>query len=171
MITAAELRKLLHYDPETGVFTWLLRPGAGARLERTWNTRYADKRAGTVRNGYIAILIAKRAYKAHRLAWLYVHGSWPTEAIDHINGVRSDNRLVNLRQATRSQNSANSRAPSTNTSGIKGVAWDARRNRWTAYIKVAGRPRNLGRFHTAEEATAAYLAAAREHFGEFARAG
>jgi hypothetical protein len=106
-ITAERLRQLLHYDPERGVFTWLSRPA-----ERSWNTRFAGTRAGTINGlGYVVIGILGRRYKAHRLAWLYVHGEWPGRELDHINCDKSDNRIANLRPATRSQNIARIKPP------------------------------------------------------------
>lgn len=107
------------------------------------------------------------------------HGAWSTERlhtfltawplVDHINGNGLDNRRANLRPATPSQNTANARMPSDNTSGFKGVGWFARTGRWRAYITYQGRQKHLGYFDIAEEAALAYDAAARELFGEFAR--
>jgi hypothetical protein len=96
-------------------------------------------------------------------------GDWPTAEIDHANGTRDDNRWSNLRSATRSQNLVNARKPSTNTSGLKGVSWDAERGNWRAYLTLNGRNKYLGRFADPAEAHRAYFAAARLHFGEFAR--
>lgn len=123
-ITATRLRELLHYDPETGLFTWkVARQG----------TR-AGAFAGALNHGYLRITIDWRHYPAHRLAWLYMTGEWPADLIDHINLVSDDNRFVNLRQATRAQNMHNSARPRTNTSGVKGVSRYA--GRWKAQIKV-----------------------------------
>jgi hypothetical protein len=168
-LTQARLRELLHYDPTTGVFTWLPRP-TSTRHGRTWNTRYVGTRAGTVdSHGHVQIKVNGRLHLAHRLAWLYAHGEWPVAGLDHINGVRDDNRLANLRPATESQNAANRRTPITNTSGFKGVSWHKDRRRWQATIMVASKQSYLGLFDTPEAAHAAYAAAAREHHGEFAR--
>jgi hypothetical protein len=102
-------------------------------------------------------------YRAHRLAWLYVHDVWPDDQIDHINGCRDDNRIANLREVTNAQNMQNLHRPhSRNTSGYLGVHFVRERNRWGAQIRDNGRKRNLGHFATAEEASAAYLAAKRE---------
>jgi hypothetical protein len=166
-LTADLLRQILHYDPERGVFTWLPRP-SGSRAERAWNARFAGTRAGTGL-GYVAIGIFGRRYKAHRLAWLYVHGEWPGRELDHINCDKSDNRIANLRQATRSQNIANSRARSDSTSGIKGVRLHKPSGRWMARLTGGGK-RHIGLFDTPEAAHAAYVAAAEKHFGEFSRA-
>ena len=105
---------------------------------------------------------------AHRVAWVMTHGEWPKEMIDHINGDRSDNRLCNLRQATRSQNLINSKLSSRNSSGFRGVSWCSAKQKWDARIYSATKLRLLGRFKTKEEAIAAYAAAAAELHGDFA---
>jgi hypothetical protein len=107
---------------------------------------------------------------AHRLAYLYMLGEWPTDDIDHANGISSDNRWANLRPATRSQNLANKGKSPFNTSGFKGVSFCKTTDRWRAQIEVRGTPVHIGRYDTPEEAHAAYIEAAREYFGEFARA-
>ncbi|MGE0038076.1 MAG: HNH endonuclease [Xanthobacteraceae bacterium] len=104
------------------------------------------------------------------MAWLYVTGTWPIEHVDHINGIRSDNRFVNLRLATNSENARNSRRRINNACGYKGVHYKKRLKKFVAQIRVAGRVFHLGVFRTADEAHAAYCKAAKEHFGEFARA-
>jgi hypothetical protein len=158
-LTVARLRGLLHYDPETGVFTWRVRVG----------NRVPGDVAGIARpRGYYEVTVGGRVYRAHRLAWFYVHGEWPADQIDHVNGDPSDNRLANLRPAARSQNNAN-RKRCPNASGYKGVSRD--RTRWKAQICVDGQRFNLGYFGCPVEAHAAYVRAAEERFGEFARAG
>lgn len=159
-LTAARVRELLIYDPETGAF--IHRVGRGGQL--------AGSRAGTqASNGYRNIYVDRRLYREHRLAWLYTHGEWPAHQIDHINGVRDDNRLANLREATPQQNHFNT--PSLGgTSRFKGVSYDKERGRWAAYIKAGDVRKNLGRFHSEEDASAAYQAAASRLHGEFARA-
>ncbi len=163
MICHSRLLGLLSYDRETGKFTWLVRPRK--------NTP-AGSIAGSVKtNGYIKITINGRSFQAHRLAWFYMHGEWPppTEEMDHINRIRSDNRAVNLRVATRSQNKANSKRPAHNTSGFKGVSWNKVMSKWLAQIDVNRRNINLGYFDDPQEAHAAYCRAAAEYHGEFAR--
>ncbi len=160
-LTAERLRELLSYDPATGVFT---------RVKTTCSRLKPGCEAGTVSvYGYVRIQVDGRIYPAHHLAWLYVHGEWPVGIIDHANGERSDNSLANLRPATISQNKANSRLRQDNQSGFKG-AYRASNGRWRAQIRCHGRLRSLGRFATAEQAHAAYVKAAAELFGEFARA-
>lgn len=149
-LTAARLRELLHYDPETGVFTnRVVRP----------RTVLGAVAGGHDSYGYITISVDVRRYLAHRLAWLYVYGEWPSKNLDHINGVRDDNRIANLREATQAQNLQNRAAASIGRSGVLGVGWDSSRKKWVASIKHQGKARHLGRFSTVEGAQAAYLAA------------
>lgn len=153
MITQAQLKARLTYDPVTGLFA---RPDGSVV-------------STTTENGYVVVRLFDRLYRAHRLAWLYVHGCFPPNDTDHVNGVRSDNRIANLRLATRSQNLQNKRGRST--SGFKGVVThsDVRRtNRYGAQIWHGGKNVWLGWHLTAEEAGAAYAAAAKQLFGEFA---
>jgi len=119
--------------------------------------------------GYRQISVDNRLYLAHRLAWLYMTGEWPEVQIDHVNMDRADNRFVNLRQATRSENKGNMRAQANNASGLKGVYWHKRAGKWCAQINTNGTRRHLGCFDSPEAAHAAYIASAKKHFGEFAR--
>ena len=160
MSTAERVRELLSYDPETGDFRWMVSRGG--------------QRAGSIarcvrHDGYVVIMIDRKLYYAHQLAWLYMHGELVSE-LDHINGIRSDNRIFNLRPATRTQNNGNSRKPKHNTSGFKGVCYHKRDKKWQAQIHHKGRQIWLGLFDTAEAAHAAYCEKANELFGEFARA-
>ncbi len=158
-ITADELRSILHYNPLTGVFT--RRESAGGRL--------AGSVAGSLNShGYLQINVLKRLYKAHRLAWLYVYGTWPKNQIDHINRNRSDNRIANLRDVTHQQNMCNAGTYNTNTSGRAGVYWDKRDSRWRACIVNKGRPIRLGTFDSFDEAVAARVAAEKLYWAELA---
>jgi len=149
--------ELLNYDPETGLFT--RRSGSGR-----WP---AGEVAGSLCHGYIVIRIDGKSHQAHRLAFLVVHGFIPSE-IDHINLVRSDNRISNLRPATTQQNSRNTGKYSNNTSGFKGVYWDKSNGKWQAQAQDAnGKRKTLGRFPTPEAASAAYNDFARNLHGEF----
>lgn len=160
---AATLRELLDYDQKTGAFTWRLRTGPNAPQ---------GDRAGCVNGrGNVRIKIRGRFYLAHRLAWLHTHGEWPPHEIDHINGVRSDNRLVNLRLATRSQNQRNIALRRDNKSGVKGVTWHKEAHKWQAQIQVKGRNMYLGRFERLEDAADAYKRAAINLHGDFANLG
>lgn len=163
MISAHELRSLLSYDPDRGIFTWVTTMGARAQ---------AGSKAGTViGRGYLQVQIFGRKYLVHRLVWLHVTGEWPTGDVDHINGDTGDNRIVNLRLATPSENQGNSKRPANNTSGYKGVTIDKSAGKFMARIRIAGRNTHLGRFDTAEAAHAAYCAAAASTFGNFAKSG
>jgi hypothetical protein len=150
MLNLDRLKELLHYDPETGVFT--------RRISRT------SAPAGTVAGskhdgGYLTIWIGK-AHKAHRLAWFYVHGRWPIACIDHIDGNRANNRIANLREATHADNAQNIRRAYSNniSSGLLGVYWHAA-GKWQAKITVNGRAKSLGLYDTRECAQVAYISA------------
>ena len=146
------LRKRLRYEPETGKLFWL----HADDMPKKWNTRYAGKEAFTSNNrdGYrFGSMNYKKLY-AHRVAYALHHGEWPSDHIDHINGVPSDNRICNLRAATVTENMRNQKMYNNNTSGICGVQWDKSRNRWRVSISINGRNKNLGRFDSLEEATA-----------------
>jgi len=171
-LTAEYLRERLHYDPETGVFTWRPKDGSGEDDDR-WNTRYAGAIAGSLDEpeGYIRIKIDGRFYKAHILAWLHQTGRWPRERVDHKNRKRADNRWLNLRDATHAENARNASLRKDSTGGRKGVTWLKARSRWAAVIRVGGRQRCLGLFRDKEAAAAAYLVAAERHFGAFATDG
>ena len=160
MLTAETVRKLLDYDPETGVFRWRVDASSRARKGMV---------AGWVKGGYVMIKISGETYRAHRLAWLHVHSCWPPEHIDHANGNRADNRLANIRAATNSQNSANKSVQRNNDLGLKGVSFCKRSNRYRATISVKGRKSHLGYFKTPDEAHSSYCVAASRYFGEFAR--
>lgn len=159
-LTQARLKELLHYNPETGDFTW--------RVDRI-RVR-AGERAGKVkRDGYVEIGIDRKQYSAHRMAFLFMTGCLPRGHIDHKNLDRSDNRWCNLRAATSSQNQMNTPKKLNNTSGFKGVSWHKREGRWRADIRIAGKKICLGLFDTPEEGYNAYCAAAARHHGQFAR--
>ena len=165
MITAAELRELLHYDPETGVFTRIKIVAPQSRI------KIGDV-AGSLWDGYWRIKLGGRggrSYAAHRLAWLYMTGSWPEDEIDHANLNSADNRWENLREACRSTNIANTRRRSDNASGFKGVYWSKELGKWRAEITVHKKRVFLGSFSSPEDAHASYARAARDHYGEFAR--
>lgn len=175
---ATLVRQLLDYDPATGAFLWKERPSSmfldGVQTSQhncnIWNGKFAGKPAGCVtRDGYHKIRINDRLYLAHVLAWIHIHGETPSMDVDHVNMNPSDNRLCNLRLATRSQNMGNTRAHADSVSGLKGVYLDRKTGKWTARIYANGTRRHLGVFETAEEASAAYEAAALELFGQFAR--
>lgn len=165
-MTAERLREVLAYDPGTGVFTWRIALSPVARVGSVAGTIY--------KNGRRYITVGRRRYFASRLAWLYVHGEWPSCQVDHRNLNRSDDRIENLRLATATQNTANRGVSRRNRLGVKGVGISTLRKRrpqrYRARIRVNGRLLHLGYFDSPETASAAYADAARQHFGEFARA-
>lgn len=160
MLTADRIRAVLTYDPITGIFRWKSgRPG--------WQS--ADRPAGNLDgSGRRIISIARRRYYASRLAWLYVHGEWPVKFIDHINLDKADDRIANLREATRTENAGNRATRADSSSGLKGASKSG--YQWKSSIKKDGVVYHLGRFDTPLAAHKAYVAKAIELYGEFARA-
>lgn len=159
MLTQARLKELLHYDPDTGEWTRL-------KSVKGWKS---GSKVGCIAHGYHQITVDGCKYYAHRLAWLYVHGTWPEFQIDHKNLDKKCNAFSNLRTATNVQNIWNGPVKKGNTSGYKGVHWHKRSGKWCSQIRVAGRRFFVGLFSTAEAAHAAYCDAAKRHHGEFAR--
>lgn len=162
-ITLERARQLVAYCPETGIFTWKL-------------NRRGSARAGAVAgcddgSGYWRIGLDRGSYLAHRLAWLFAYGDWPAHEIDHRNGVRSDNRVENLRSATKTENMRNRGLHRNSTTGVSGVHFDARKQRYRARIKIGGANKSLGFFKSLDDAAAARQRAEQEHFGAFWRAG
>ena len=158
-ITQQYLKERLHYDPETGVFTWRSLPYKNQR-------KPGDVAGSYNSDGYRVIVLGNRIFGAHRLAWLYMTGKWPPSEMDHINRIRDDNRWCNLRLAERWQNTSNTGVPSNNRAGIKGVR--KMNDRWQARIRHKHVTVHLGTFDTPELARAAYEAAAIELKGDFA---
>ena len=153
MLTQARAKELLDYDPETGNLIW------------RWNIgthKTAGKVAGCLRaNGYKEISVNRKRYNAHRIVWLWHYGVFPANGLDHINGDKSDNRIENLREATKIQNAQNRRtARSDNKSGYLGVG--VSRDKWTAQIYLSGKRLHIGCFDTPEAAHEAYLTKKRE---------
>lgn len=158
-ITQEELKQQLHYNLETGIFTRLI----------SNNTKFkiGDVAGMNDDMGYIRIKIHGVRYKSHRLAWLYVHGKFPDELIDHKNGIRNDNRICNLREATRQQNNQNVKIRKDNTSGYKGVSYDVTSKLFVASYNMMGKTNNLGTFTSAKQASNSYESATKIAFGEF----
>lgn len=149
------LKEYLHYDPLTGLFTWIKASGSRAKVGNI---------AGHLKNGYIVIDINNKKYAAHRLAWLYIYGTMPNDLIDHKNSVKSDNRIDNLRQSNHQQNNCNLReAKSHNKTGFLGVSLKKGTQRFYAQIKSNGEVIGLGYFDTAQEASEVYLEAKRKY--------
>ena len=154
-LTPQRLREVLAYDEATGLFRWRINTAQRAK---------AGAVAGFYQShGYREVRIGGFRYKLHRLAWLYVYGVWPVAHLDHINGIRDDNRIANLREADNAQNHQNKkRAQSNNASGYLGVCWHKQNEKWRAQIQVGGKKIQLGYFEKADEAHAAYLKAKAE---------
>ena len=161
-ITAERLRQILYYDPQTGLFTWIVSKG--------------KMMAGDICNcpnaqGYIQIMIDGVNYRANRLAWLYMTGSWPQRKIDHKNRTRTDNVFSNLREADDSQSSCNRSLGTNNTSGFVGVSFapgNSKKKPWRAYVNVRGKRVWEKYFETVEEATTVRSSVVRKFHGEFA---
>ena len=148
-LTQERLMSLVSYDAETGVIAW----------------RHNGRRAGWQhRWGYRNVRVDGVSYAEHRLAWFYVHGWWPAADLDHINRVRDDNRLANLRPATRSENCQNQPIRSTNRSGVTGVYYHSCARKWVASINIDKKQRHLGVFDTAEQAAAARKSAEQQYY-------
>lgn len=161
VVTPEYVKQCLKYDSKTGTLTWKNRPKMHFPTERGWaifHASYAGKETGCLdHKGYLVVLIGGRPYFSHRLAWAIAKGKWPDEMIDHVNGDRSDNRICNLREASRSENLMNSTLRKDNTSGVKGVI--LRHGKWCVEIKVAKKRHRVGYFDSLEEAKAAVEAA------------
>ena len=150
-LTQNKLKELLHYDPETGVFTWRV---------RTSKSVHIGDLAGCLGNGYVLIRLCSVLYLAHRLAWLYMEGRWPVDQTDHKNGIRSDNRWENLREASGSLNQQNQRkAHKSGTTRFLGVRCTGKR--FQAQINLDGKQCYLGTYPTPELAHEAYRKAKR----------
>jgi hypothetical protein len=165
-LTADRLRELLHYDAETGVFTWIASPGRGGRI------RVGDVAGYPNSEGYREISINGCSYRVHRVAWLYITGEWPRLQIDHANCEKADNRFCNLREATSSQNQANTYTAARNVSGFKGVRKIRQKSghsKFQARIGINGKSLCLGTFPDLTDAMVAYNFAALKHHGRFAR--
>lgn len=176
-ITGEQVRSLFDYDPETGSLRWKRR----VDVDERWNGRYPGSVAGQIHRNkkgsnlhYIRIRLAiegtRRCYLGHTLAWVWMTGEWPLPGIDHADTDGTNNRWLNLRLATASQNSANARLSALNTTGFKGVYLQPGKRKWRAQIRKDDRLHYLGMFDTPEGAHAAYIVAANEFHGEFARA-
>ena len=152
MLTQERVKELFNYNSATGIFTRRINIG---------NTKIGDIPGSPDKDGYIDMCIDRRKYKAHRLAWLYCFGKFPNGVIDHINRIKTDNRIENLRDVTISENCKNLPKPSTNTSGHLGVTWC--KGKWQASIHINKKYIHLGRFSNIEKAAKARKAAEQLH--------
>jgi hypothetical protein len=159
------LHKRLRYDHDTGEIFWR----DCSLMSNGWRTRWAGKPAFTNKEakGYLVGKIDGDTFKAHRIAWAIYHGEEPKEQIDHVNGIRTDNRICNLRVVSNQENCRNKSMNAKNTSGVCGVVWSKKTQKWVAQIGISGRYFNLGYFHTLEEAAEARaMAAAQNGYSE-----
>ena len=158
-ITQQALREALRYEPDTGRFYWRK---AGGRK------RVNEPAGSLAKNGYVMMGVGGKSFWAHRLAWIYVYGENPAGDIDHINRDRADNRIENLRLATRNMNNGNTGVWKTNTSGYRGVSWEKAKQKYECYIWKLDRKQHLGYFDCPVNAALRYNLEAKEYFGEYA---
>ena len=137
-LTQSYLKSILHYDPETGIFTRIVKVAN--------NVNIGDVAGGIDSCGYVRIRVKRQFYSLHRLAFFYMTGAFPSEHIDHINGIRHDNRWANLRPVMKIENRWNLKKYNSNTSGTVGVSWHIRSFRWLAHISKHGKRKHLGRY-------------------------
>jgi len=161
------IRENLRYDPETGHLWWI------KLSENKSGMRNVDKPIGYSSKNYLRATIyfegLNRGYYLHRLAWFLHYGVWPDMQLDHINGVKDDNKIENLRPATSKENNRNRRSVKSSSSKYKGVGWSKEKQKWKSYIKHNQVSKHLGYSTSEEEAARAYDKAARELFGDYAR--
>jgi HNH endonuclease/AP2 domain len=160
MVSAERVREALHYDPETGVFTWRINKG---------KMRAGAVAGGLGAKGYWQIGVDNVRYYGHHLAWLYMKDELPHSLIDHKDANRTNNQWRNLRVATIAQNAQNGVIRPSNKSGRKGVSWHRGCGKWQTHIRINGKSVYLGLFDDLELAHQAYASAACAHFGKFAR--
>lgn len=161
MISRDRLMDALDYNPDTGVFIWR-NPSANCMKK-------GDVAGSQSKSGYRHVMVDGTLYKEHRLAWFYMTGFWPVEFIDHVNGIKDDNRFSNLREANRSQNGFNIKKQRNNKSGFKGVSWCNTYKKWVTVATKDGKCKFLGYFNTAEKAHEAYVQWAEKNAGEYMR--
>lgn len=157
MLTQSELKSRFNYNPETGIFTRLVKTSTNSKIGDVVNSL-------DVSTGYIRFSVNNKLYYGHRLAWLYMTGEWPELHIDHINGIRNDNRFFNLRECDSSQNMMNKTVTSSTSRGVT-LAKD--KKTWRARIKYYKKEICLGYFKSKEDAINAYKIGASKYFGEF----
>lgn len=148
ILTQEELKRQLHYNPDTGDFTWL--------ISNANQVKIGDIAGGSNKtNDYSKIMVNNKKYPAHRLAWLYMKGYFPEYEVDHKNGIIRDNRWKNLRHVTSVCNAQNQKIRKTNTSGFPGISWDNQCKKWRGTITINGKQICLGRYKNIVEAALA----------------
>jgi hypothetical protein len=158
MLTQSELKELLDYNKDTGIFTW---------KQRTSNRVKVGSIAGNLNsNGYIELSVKGHRTLAHRLAWLYEHGELPI-LIDHINGDKKDNKICNLRSATYAENAYNSKVRSDNKSGVRCVSWDKAKQSWEVRVKLDGKLKHFGNYKNLDEAAKIAEQTRKKHHNHF----
>jgi hypothetical protein len=160
-VTHEELKKFFSYDHNSGKFYRLVRMG---------RVRPGLVESVPAFNGYLYLGIGGKKYLHHRLAWFYVHGYWPSDEVDHIDGDKTNNAISNLRCASRAENEVNKGLKKSNTSGIKGVRWEKHTQKWYAFITVNAKMMSLGRYDSVADAVEARERVAKRIHGEFYRA-
>ena len=146
-LTQSRLKEILHYDQATGIFAWATEKRYGLKSGSVAGTKNAQ--------GYIDIQIDEIKHKAHRLAWLYYYGEFPKKNIDHLNKIRNDNAITNLREANHSENGQNRSLNKSNTSGFRNVSYSKNYKKWRCYLRLKGKVVYSCHFDSAEEASKA----------------
>lgn len=157
----AAIREVLEYNPLTGFFFW--------KVPTTNAVEVGSVAGGLTEDGYVVIRVFKRLYRAHRLAFAFIHGRWPSGDVDHRDLIRTNNAASNLRECSKSENQCNRTRQSNGASGFKGVTYDKQTGKFKAQIGLGGKNYHLGRFKTKVEAASVYNLAAAKLHGEFAR--
>lgn len=159
MLTQKTLKEALHYNQHTGIFTRLISNRSRAKIGDI---------AGYINSlGYVAINVYGKKQLAHRLAFLYMTGEMPKDQVDHINGIKSDNRISNLRQCKQSDNQKNVATRKDNKSGFKGVVWHKASGKWEVNATLNGKNHYLGRYDNIKVAEQSYKNFAKKHHGDF----
>jgi len=156
MIDQETVKKLFHYDAESGMLLWR---NSNGRNVKPWQEAKALNG-----HGYYTVKVNGTSYSVHRLIWLYVYGSFPNKYIDHKNKIRNDNRLCNLRDVNTTDNAQNISLPSHNKSGHIGVSWFKNHNCWTVYVKVNKKNKWLGYYKNLDDAVAARKAGEKQYY-------
>lgn len=154
-LTQDFLKECLTYNPETGIFIWNTRPLSHFKTKsiwKTWNSRLSGKEAGSISYGYVQVSIDKKKYGMHRLAFLYMEGYFPENQVDHIDRIRSNNKWDNLREVSNQCNSQNCNIKINNTSGVCGVVWHNKPEKWSSSIMIDGKGIHLGLFKNFDDA-------------------